>query len=538
MPLLVPPLRIDHRRLVDTWGGLTVGTALLGRKWAYASDGSPVTFTAAMPGKVGPTGLAYAHAASGGFARARALHTFNVTEGAITLVALLRTSTTTTSAEYATLGSESGSAGNTLLLLRSGGASATDINWLVQDSAGAIFANITTSGITVNDGDWHCVVASATISTSASADIYIDGNFGATGTLSPSAPTSTSFQWVCAGGRRRGASDTAGTGAVDIGFVIPIYGRLSTRADLRGISSNPWQLFRPLNQQSYRRIDAVVTSGNTIAVPAGSLVLTGNAPTVVATANQTIAVPAGALVLTGNAPTVAVSDHQTVAVPAGALTLTGYEPTVTTTADHVIQVPKGALSLTGYAPTVGLTDHKTVAVPAGSLTLTGYAPAVDNVGSQTIAVPAGSLVLTAYAPSVTVAAVVATTTVGGVGRSKRKRRPTIIQYGDERYLAETEQDAEEIIAELLAKEEAALAKPEPVVEKPKAIKIRHAPAPIRQQAVQAQAKIDGLRERAAEMLRINLEMQRIARDREIEEDDAQIVELLRKLTENDSGRYH
>lgn len=72
-------------------------------------------------------------------------------------------------------------------------------------------------------------------------------------------------------------------------------------------------------------------SGTTVSVPAGSLTLTGYAPTVTATANISVSVPAGALTLTGGAPTVATTANVEIAVPAGALTLTALAPTVTGT---------------------------------------------------------------------------------------------------------------------------------------------------------------------------------------------------------------
>jgi hypothetical protein len=55
-----------------------------------------------------------------------------------------------------------------------------------------------------------------------------------------------------------------------------------------------------------------------------------------------------------------------IAVPAGSLTLTGYAPTVNTTAGTNIDVPAGALTLTGYAPavyTLGSTTGSVAYIP-------------------------------------------------------------------------------------------------------------------------------------------------------------------------------
>jgi hypothetical protein len=151
-----------------------------------------------------------------------------------------------------------------------------------------------------------------------------------------------------------------------------------------------------------------------VSVPAGSLSLTGIAPSVVIGTN--IQVPAGSLALTGFAPSVLAP--RTIQVPAGNLALTGFAPSVVV--GTIISVPSASLSLTGYAPTV--LAPRTIDVPSGALVLTGFAPAVVvgvNVevpqGSlsltgfapsvltpRTIAVPAGSLTLTGYAPDVAV----------------------------------------------------------------------------------------------------------------------------------------
>jgi hypothetical protein len=89
---------------------------------------------------------------------------------------------------------------------------------------------------------------------------------------------------------------------------------------------------------------AAAGSGNTIAVPKGSLVLTGFAPTVTVTANQRIAVPAGSLTLSGKVPTVTTTANQTIRVPLGTLTLTGLAPTVTGGTSSAPAMPVGGVS--------------------------------------------------------------------------------------------------------------------------------------------------------------------------------------------------
>lgn len=143
-------------------------------------------------------------------------------------------------------------------------------------------------------------------------------------------------------------------------------------------------------------------AGNSIAVPAGSLALTGLVPTVVATANQSIAVPAGSLILSGKVPTVTVSNNQSIAAPAGSLSLSAQVPTVVATANQVISVPAGSLTMAALVPAVTATANQTIAVPLATLTLTANAPTVAN--GVSIAVPAGSLTLAGFAPTVTATA--------------------------------------------------------------------------------------------------------------------------------------
>lgn len=145
---------------------------------------------------------------------------------------------------------------------------------------------------------------------------------------------------------------------------------------------------------------AAAGAGNTIAVPAGSLTLTGFAPTVAASANQVVEVPAGTLTLAGQTPTVTSSDHQTISVPAGTLTLTANAPTVTASENQSISVPAGALTLTGFEPSVLNGAQQVVQVPLGTLTLTGQAPTIAVSANQVIAVPAGTLTLAGQTPTV------------------------------------------------------------------------------------------------------------------------------------------
>lgn len=79
-------------------------------------------------------------------------------------------------------------------------------------------------------------------------------------------------------------------------------------------------------------------------------------------------------------PAASGSTDVTVTPGAGSLTLTGYAPTVTATSNATVTPGAGALVLTGYAPTVTVPTSVTVTPGTGSLTITGYAPTVTAGG--------------------------------------------------------------------------------------------------------------------------------------------------------------
>jgi hypothetical protein len=193
-----------------------------------------------------------------------------------------------------------------------------------------------------------------------------------------------------------GLTTGAGFGGNGTLYLAAIWNRILTPTEVVQLSDNPYQLFE--HRRIFFPVSAAGGGGVTVSVPAASLALTANAPTVTATANQTIAVPTAALSLTSFAPTVLQS--QLVQVPAAALTLTAYAPTVTATANRFVNPPAAAMTLTGFAPSVLASGGNVVNVPAAGLTMTGHVPTVTATANQAIAVPAGSLTLTGFAPSV------------------------------------------------------------------------------------------------------------------------------------------
>lgn len=175
---------------------------------------------------------------------------------------------------------------------------------------------------------WHhymLVLDKAAASSGGVTAAYVDGSAvslttASTGGTTANFPNSTLYLFS------RNNTGLFGNGSL-LNLVIR-GGYTGTADDALAEYTDPWGLFKaPQAPEIWVPVSAP-SSGTTIAVPQGSLTLTGNAPTVVATANQRIAVPAGALTLTGNAPTVTTTANQLITIPAGTLTLTGYAPTV------------------------------------------------------------------------------------------------------------------------------------------------------------------------------------------------------------------
>jgi hypothetical protein len=160
--------------------------------------------------------------------------------------------------------------------------------------------------------------------------------------------------------------------------------------------------------------------GATISVPAGSMAVTGQVPTILATDDKSVAIPAGALLLTGFAPTAQAGSDADVAVPVGAmlltgqapviinnvdtsiplgtLTLTGFNPTIQAGGNVTTDIPVGSLDITGQEPTVSATDNKTAEIPTGTLSLTPFAPTVIVTDNKTVEIPAGTMTLTGFQP--------------------------------------------------------------------------------------------------------------------------------------------
>lgn len=171
-----------------------------------------------------------------------------------------------------------------------------------------------------------------------------------------------------------------------------------------------WQAF----QLPQRSLLVDVASGSTdtpINPGAGTLTLTGYAPSVTQSANQSLTPGAGSVAITGYAPT--ISQPQAITAVAGTVTITGYAPTVTQAAGQTITPGTGALTLTGYAPVLAQTANQFIVPASGTVAITGYSPTITQASSSPNITPdVGNIAIAGYAPIVMQS--------GGAGRYRKK----------------------------------------------------------------------------------------------------------------------
>lgn len=156
----------------------------------------------------------------------------------------------------------------------------------------------------------------------------------------------------------------------------------------------------------------VAAAGTDVQVAAGSLAISGYAPTI----SQPVAlVPGyGSLTLTGFAPSVTQSAGTNVLPAVGSLAIAGYAPSVAQ--PNNVTAGVGSVTITGYAPVV--VQPQTAVPSVGNLAITGYAPSVSQSSASPNLIPGfGALSITGYAPTIEQSL---PATAGG-GRFKRKR---------------------------------------------------------------------------------------------------------------------
>lgn len=162
------------------------------------------------------------------------------------------------------------------------------------------------------------------------------------------------------------------------------------------LSLNPHQLLKA----PARRLWVGAAGGTNTAVNpgAGTIAITGYAPSIAQTANQAVAPGVGNIVITGYAPT--ISQPQAVNPGVGSLVITGYAPTVTQNVDVPINPGVGTIAITGYAPAVSQTANQSITPDVGNIAITGYSPTVSQTANQAVTPDVGTITITGYAPIV------------------------------------------------------------------------------------------------------------------------------------------
>lgn len=178
------------------------------------------------------------------------------------------------------------------------------------------------------------------------------------------------------------------------GVFGPLYlwNRTLSDIEVSDLFSDPYGPIRQVSQE-YSFFDYVTSSGATATPAAGSLSITGLAPTTFGSANADIASP-GALALSGLAPS---ATSGVVLTPgASSLALSGSAPSLIS--DHVLTADTtSSLALTGAAPTV-FGDANAAPNPQ-AVAISGLAPSVSS--DQMLSPDSMALVLTLMAPTVT-----------------------------------------------------------------------------------------------------------------------------------------
>jgi hypothetical protein len=147
------------------------------------------------------------------------------------------------------------------------------------------------------------------------------------------------------------------------------------------------------------------TANQAVSPGAGSLTITGYAPTVAQSSSASYGVT-HSYVTRGSQSIVSWLNDGLGAVSgainpgAGTLTITGYAPTIGQTVTVAINPGAGSLTITGYAPTITQALNQAINPDVGSLTITGYAPSIAQTANVSLVPDAGSMVITGYAPSV------------------------------------------------------------------------------------------------------------------------------------------
>ncbi len=162
----------------------------------------------------------------------------------MSLLVVFSTQTVTTQAAYGSLGSESGTSGDTLFRVMSGAGFPSDCAIQVGGTSGNRV--LESSGLACNDGRLHAALGTYEYFKNDGSErlrLFVDGRLVVEGSASSPLGTAPTFEWVVSGGWRRGGSDNAGA-ECKVPLVLPFDHEVSI-GDGRAYTANPWSVYEP-----------------------------------------------------------------------------------------------------------------------------------------------------------------------------------------------------------------------------------------------------------------------------------------------------
>jgi hypothetical protein len=180
-----------------------------------------------------------------------------------------------------------------------------------------------------------------------------------------------------------------------------IYNRALSAAEIYALYRNIWQVWQaPVNNSLAAAIAYMLATAPTNVAPGkGSILVTGNTPSIIQSANNFLSPGSEAIGLTGYAPTVDRTAHQFLSPSGEPLAVQGYAPSVNQTL-HQFLLPNGStVGLQGYAPIVTQTNNQMVQEGSEDVLLVGYAPVITQTQHVTVQPVYEGIALAGYAPS-------------------------------------------------------------------------------------------------------------------------------------------
>lgn len=206
------------------------------------------------------------------------------------------------------------------------------------------------------------------------------------GDVAASVTVGAATSWLVGFGAGSAGTMTPGTGTTSVGAFSGTFTGYAAGLDSNGTVSTGSQSMAHASGSANFIVVAeleAAAGGSTMTPAAGSVALTGNAPT---RFQQAVAATVlGALTLTGLAPAVVENVNRAPAPPAGAITIEATTPAVNS--GTTLAPAAGSVTFTGSAVTVQFQGPD-----VGSIAFTGLAPTLSIIQlSVAIPVPAGTI---------------------------------------------------------------------------------------------------------------------------------------------------